>query len=614
MVIDRPARPRLATRIDWSRAGRRPALDLPEGWCRRIAWDDGEALLSVIAPAPRDCNDWTGRIDHVGIVADARIDNAAELAVALGVERADSPRLLLHCYLTWGVSFASRLVGDFAIVIWDSRRKELIACRDPFGIKPLVAREGRNELWLGSGVDQALRADNALPPVSERSIVEHLLRTYRSLEGSFFEGIEFLLPGTVTVFRAARIDRTRYWHPPRHGTSGKGTKEELQVEVARLFKQAVRRRLPPEGCAVIQISGGLDSSAIAVTAGMLARSGYVDPKRLSGASGRHPGQPCDEGQFIAAVQDVVPFSIEMWNANDARAIELSPRIVDRPGARAPLIGGSNGDLAIALKNDAAVVLSGIGGDELMTPAGIIRDAIADGAYRRAIDDLVFFAGATNKSRIAKAWYLIRDAAPDSLQDAWSFWRASAPEWLASDLHRLAREILVPEHHRATSFETHVQEKKWSRLVSASLIRPIESLQRNAIDWGVEYRFPYLDLDLVNFVLSLPYYAWPRPRPAARLHREALRAVLPTEIANRWGKAEFTPTLRASLTRSTEVVEFLLQQPTWRSARFVNRISVGYLWNRMTHTDGVPGRLPRDLWAIFTLEAWMSNLSRYHPGH
>src|SRR5918996_416811 len=58
--------------------------------------------------------------------------------------------VLVHGYEEWGLGFAERLRGMFAVAVWDAPRRRLVLARDRFGIKPLVYREDGAEVLFAS--------------------------------------------------------------------------------------------------------------------------------------------------------------------------------------------------------------------------------------------------------------------------------------------------------------------------------------------------------------------------------------------------------------------------------------------------------------------------------
>src|SRR5690606_6742271 len=70
------------------------------------------------------------RDGRIVLVADARIDNRPELLSALGIPAGDAAEMcdaaiILAAYEAWGSASPRRLLGDFAFVAWDGRRREL---------------------------------------------------------------------------------------------------------------------------------------------------------------------------------------------------------------------------------------------------------------------------------------------------------------------------------------------------------------------------------------------------------------------------------------------------------------------------------------------------------
>src|SRR5687768_4029861 len=84
---------------------------------------------------------------EVWITADARIDGRADLLAELrsaesfvraepDLASLDDARLILYAYHAWGENCLSRLIGDFAFIIWDGRRRQLFCACDHLGVKP----------------------------------------------------------------------------------------------------------------------------------------------------------------------------------------------------------------------------------------------------------------------------------------------------------------------------------------------------------------------------------------------------------------------------------------------------------------------------------------------
>jgi asparagine synthase (glutamine-hydrolysing) len=60
---------------------------------------------------------------------------------------------IVHAYEHWGLAFAERLRGMFAVAIWDARERTLVLARDRFGIKPLYYRVVEDEISFASELD-----------------------------------------------------------------------------------------------------------------------------------------------------------------------------------------------------------------------------------------------------------------------------------------------------------------------------------------------------------------------------------------------------------------------------------------------------------------------------
>jgi asparagine synthase (glutamine-hydrolysing) len=545
-------------------------------------------------------------IGEIAVAFDARIDNLGDLCATLRLNPKPSlSELLLSAYRAWGESFVDHLRGDFAVILWDSQLGRLLAARDPFGVRPLFFLQRDSRIWLASEVSTILEMSGGQTAVNRQRVVEYLVGSYKSPDATFFRDVRELPPGHTLTTTGSRTDVRRYWFPPSRQLNVAATdREDCHRRFRELFLQSVRRRLATDGPTAIHVSGGLDSSSIAGAANHLIGTLGWPGSAAVGVAGIYPGLACDERGFIGAVARHVRFPIEEWDAGDSDPIDLLDPLRSEPGGRITQRGGTMGDIALAHKHGSGVILSGVGGDEIGMVTGIVKDMIANGDLTGAIKEMLFFPDATLRSR---AWRLKRLAlqfAPESFLELDARVRADVPDWLAPDLRKTAREVAVPERSQI-SFSSQVQRSIWSRVASVQTARVVGRLQQQALSNGVEYRFPFLDRDLVDFVLAIPYEHWPRIAPFARLHREPLADLLPPEVTQRIGKAEFTPALANRCRRAEMVIRGLVGAGPWASVRYVDLERARRLCAALFDQDArvAPSGWAR-LWNIAALEAWL----------
>src|SRR3954467_5760750 len=139
--------------------------DEPRGRCERMLraqqpyapaapafWNVGEIALGrrLFATVPEDRYD-RGPVSGGGgrwtLVADIRLDNRAELCSAIGIDPARAAILpdsavAMAAIERWADEAIERLVGDFALALWDRDRERLLLARDFVGQRPLHYHRG----------------------------------------------------------------------------------------------------------------------------------------------------------------------------------------------------------------------------------------------------------------------------------------------------------------------------------------------------------------------------------------------------------------------------------------------------------------------------------------
>ena len=235
--------------------------------------------------------------------------------------------------------------------------------------------------------------------------------------------------------------------------------------------------------------------------------------------------------------------------------------------------------------------------------------ITDGKWLSALRTILFFEGASNRRRLRRFIHVSKQSLPHSLLRGIRSIRFQAPNWLAPGMASLARHL-----SGATSddvrFSSRVQTEGWWRISTAETTRAVSVFQRHASEHGIEVRFPYLDQDLVSFVLAVPYQHWPPAGTFARFHRGAMASLLPPEIVTRFAKAEFTSALANRVRRAGPHIEDLLGSGPWAIEQFVSRAVAQQMWRAASSANSPSdAKLWRHLWAIATLEAWTRKVFR-----
>ena len=136
----------------------------PDGIRVRCGDSAGLAHLALFATQEDSGDEQPALSGDFWLVADARIDNLHELARLLDDELAGrvlTTSAVIHAaFRRWGSACPERLVGDFAFVVWDRRRRQVFAARDPFGVRSLHYRIDGSRFLFGTEVKQILAAPN----------------------------------------------------------------------------------------------------------------------------------------------------------------------------------------------------------------------------------------------------------------------------------------------------------------------------------------------------------------------------------------------------------------------------------------------------------------------
>jgi asparagine synthase (glutamine-hydrolysing) len=272
----------------------------------------------------------------------------------------------------WGIEATlQRLIGMFAIALWDRERQELSLVRDRVGIKPLYIAHTRTGIGFASELGALVRApgfDGALDPEAIQAYVRYL---FVPGPGTPIRSIRKLAPGHwVTIPLEALggdVPASRpYWSIEEARSSGEAVRRQRAAddpgtvdELEALLSDAVRLRLVADVPLGALLSGGIDSSV--VVALMQAQSSR--PVKTFTIGFDRPEH--DESGHALAVARHLGTDHTSMTVSDSDALDVVdalPRIFDEPLADPSQIPTFL--VSRLARETVTVALSGDGGDEL----------------------------------------------------------------------------------------------------------------------------------------------------------------------------------------------------------------------------------------------------------
>lgn len=504
------------------------------------------------------------------LVFDGRLDDRVALRkelVSRGQRvREDSDAELALCsYLAWGEDCARHLLGDFALVVWDGRRRQLYCARDIMGLRPFYYSLTGSKFLFASEPRALLESADVSREPNEELVAEHLSCDFRSNEETLFRAIRRLAPAHQMVVTATDLRITRYWSPDPARSIRYSADREYADHFLDLFRTAVRERMRVNGRLGSFLSGGMDSSSIVnVTLELLRQQGQA-AEEFNTFSMIFPGDLCDESRYIAEMQSLWGHTSNTLVPSEAAPEKFSLqalRNLDFPGY-------PNGDLifdplrALARSMNIRVLLSGVGGDEWFTGSPFhYADYLKDGEWGKLARQLVVDRRDYPKDRreapVLMPRHLVLQLGvlpllPDHAR-GWIRWvlrrKLRRPPFMSEELWQRMAAARAARLRTAApqlaDFPTHSQRDIARILTHAWSQHAIEMLERSTAQDGMEFRYPFEDRRIIEFGLALPEDQRWRGLWTKFVLREAMKGRLPESIRLRRTKSDFSHLVVESL--------------------------------------------------------------------
>lgn len=481
---------------------------------------------------------------------DGRLDNRDELLRTLagsGLDtRSTDSDIVLGLVGRLGDAGFDRLVGDYAIAVWQPSDRRLVLARSPAGWRPLYwCRHG--DALVFATEPKAIVDGLPLPRrLNEAAVAEFLALRFTTQTETFWEGIERVPPGSALIVEGESV---RSWHWYRGPFPENDLDEAGHVARFReLFDQslvATTRGNTPVGA---HLSGGLDSSSIVCRAAALVRRGAIAGP-IEPISARYPGQPHDETAYSAAVEAhagveaaVVTGAPYVWD----KAAEWCATTLHLP-LRPNVMGTIVAPCDLLRSRGSRVLLTGEGGDDfLMGSTAHLADLLRKGDVRRLLREATASVPAHRRhrwfARVARdsVMPLVSQRARARVEGIHLQFTLDVPDWIRPTW---AGEVALQDRWRDDRLPIHLdslsQRQRFRPLYFARRHVNVDNVVAFAATRGVELRHPFYDRRLAEFLLATPGGLLQRGYTRKYLLREAMRGDLPEMVRTRSTKANFT---------------------------------------------------------------------------
>lgn len=440
---------------------------------------------------------------------------------------------ILALYAEHGTRAFSMLDGMFALAIWDKQEQQLILARDRMGKKPLYFCRSGDVLIFSSEIRGLLASGHFKPKINRRALGNYLMfQTVYSPE-TMVNGVQMLPAGSYAIVDHKGFGVRHYWRMEdcRDKYTLPGPYEKVIKETRELFFKAVEKRLISDVPLGAFLSGGIDSSAV------VAAMSRVTGKQVKTFNVYFDEKEYSEKRYAEMVADKFKTDHHPILVRPDEFLNLVPEaldVMDHPGADGP------NTYVVSKFTRAAgitVALSGIGGDEMFGGYPVFRYLQQLQKFRV----MGHLPAGLRKAAATLPLRLMKGQAARKLDML-----AGLSRWDWAHIYPVFRQTMTQqeleragvEFHRY--FQTDTESPFGPKLISEITIAESSTYLENVLlrdtdqmsmAHALEVRAPFLDKDLVEYMLAMPDDFKPL-KPGKRLLIDAMGDLLPKEVWDR----------------------------------------------------------------------------------
>ena len=504
--------------------------------------------------------------------------------------------VIVHLYEQYGDDFVEHLNGQFAIALWDAKRRRLVLARDRTGIRPLFYQQSATHLTFASEVKSLFAAESVPRRLDLQSLAQ--IFTYWAPLGArtAFEGVHSLQPGHLLALEGGQVTIKQYWdwQFPTERDCSVGKVEDYAHELRELLVDSVRLQLRADVPVGAYLSGGLDSSIIT----SVIRNFTESPLRTFSLT--FEDAEFDESAHQQELVNYLGTEHTSLRCSRADIAAVFPRTIWH--AESPIVRTAPAPLMLlsqkVREHGYKVVLTGEGADEVFGGYDIFKEAkirrfmarMPNSAMRpRILQRLYPYLkhSPAASSGFSKAFF---SEGADQIEQPFF---AHIPRWNTTG--RISRFFSPQLREAVSGFDPYAaisatlpaQINRWQPLnrdqyVEAHTLMSGYLLSsqgdRMAMANSVEGRFPFLDHRLIEFASRLPPRYKLMGLNEKYLLKRAMQGLLPESVRTRSKQPYRAPDIASFIVdgKPVEYVAELLSESRIRDAGYFDPTAVSKL--------------------------------------
>lgn len=573
----------------------------------------GHHRLAIIDPDPASTQPFLDPASDIALAYNGAVYNYVELRRELmnlghNFLTSSDTEVVLHAYLAWDTDCFQRFNGDFALLIYDHRKRSIIGARDRFGVKPLYFHHKNKTITFSSEAKGFLRLPGYTPALNEEVAYHYLVAdfpTIDTLKESFLKDVYSVPPAHwfEVDLDSLAIAFTRYWDIQENSFDAQQilSIDEAVKRFDALLENAVKIRLRSDVTLGSFLSGGLDSPSIVWHA-------IKDGNKIPTFSSIFPGSPVDESKNInVLVKDFNVTNYQQQVDFDGFVQEIPSLVLlqDEPFSTLNVYAQYK-NLQYARDHGVKAILDGSGADEflagyadyrLLAAAGSGDDSYLTDREKERLERFITLSASdlcawhnVHEREVRTVNYINPEVRQAYRGDPLSIDRPLDPNYKKQFMGSCLKNGLF-----------HSTTGSW---MNKSIPWDNRYLDRTGMWLGIEGRVPFQDHRLVEFVFSLPPDYIYRDGFSKYILRKSMENRLPHSITGSRKKMGFEFPFTELVADNRTFRDYfydLTEQQDFKEFNIIDRDKV------VTELDNIKNRQSNNynLWRVFNLYLWCS---------